>query len=192
MKSIIRVIFALAIMIAVSAHQNSETGFAKRSDNSQQIRDPAGGITREEATRVAKAAASKRFRLKKYDITACEGNNIWTVFFELRDPHSDGRGPEYVISKVDGEILTTTLAPHGFKSSRNVGAKFIDRAQAIEISERNLGEAGSLTGLSLGVCELTRVWVIAYFPETISIKGGGISYVIDKRSGRIVSKTAYL
>lgn len=194
MMMIIIVKLMMTVLFSLTGGGNDSSLVYNRSEksNKQQRFDHKAKIGEPDALRIAKSAARKRFRnLRTYAITACEAGSTWTVFFELKDRGSDGRGPGYVISKVDGEILATRVVAHAFKSRRKSRNTLIDRERALEISGRNLDQAGSPSEFNVSACELTRAWVIDYYKD-VGVRGGGVTFMIDKRSGRIVSKTVSL
>lgn len=63
-------------------------------------------ISSDEALRVARLDAEKVYReLSPYRVTITLETDGWHIDYELKDPHSQGGGPHYLIDAISGAIL---------------------------------------------------------------------------------------
>lgn len=65
-------------------------------------------VSKETAVLIAKGDASQAYTLSAYDIRTYEQSTAWRVVFELKEPGVDGGGPDYLIDKETGKILSAT------------------------------------------------------------------------------------
>ena len=63
-------------------------------------------ISKRKALATARQDAALHYRnLSAYRVSITFDGANWHVDYELRDPNSEGGGPHYLISGVDGQIL---------------------------------------------------------------------------------------
>ena len=83
--------------------QNGRSG----GDNVTQTAAPNPSVTREDAVRISREDAEKKYRdLSIYEIRTDLKSDGWHVDFEIKNKTLDGGGPHYVIDKTTGRILS--------------------------------------------------------------------------------------
>ena len=159
----------------------------------------AAGVNGESAIQIASKRAARKYKsLNRYNIALCDMGDRWRVIFELKDPRSDGRGPEYTIVKRGGAILHIEVSAHRLAASGYSKAapskkdKQLSRDEAIALARDDaLKTYGSLSDLNVSACELIGAWyVVFYFREPL-MRGGAPLYIIDKKTGKIIENRFY-
>jgi hypothetical protein len=156
------------------------------------------GISGETAIRIAKKRAGRKYRPEKYNIVACDLGTDWRVIFELKNPDSDGSGPEYTIGKRAGDIIDVTVTAHRArhaldgKRTEEQEPKNLSKEEAIELAKADaLKTYGPISELNVSACELIGAWYIAFYFKQPLMRGGAPLYIIDKRTGRIIENRFY-
>jgi hypothetical protein len=68
---------------------------------------PSRRLAGDQALSIAQADAVRAYRdLNEYRILLVLEDDGWHVDYELKDPHSKGGGPHYIIDAVAGSILS--------------------------------------------------------------------------------------
>jgi len=152
------------------------------------------GVTKETAVRSALEDAKKTYGLTDEVIVfPCDQMEFWRILFEPRTDASNNAGPEYLIDKRTGLIVSKRKIPLGAGNNSELSPKpgKIDREKAITIASKDAVSAyGSKAAFDLTLCELTNVWRVIYSPRK-GLNGGGPEYVIDKTTGKILDKKYY-
>ncbi len=156
-------------------------------------------ISGEEAVQIAKKNAARKYKsLDKYNVALCDLGLTWRVIFELKDPRSDGRGPEYVIAKLGGYIIHVEVTAHRLparddrKKADPQEHAGISREEALTLAEAQaLKTYGSTSDFNVSVCELLGSWYVAFYFKRPLTRGGAPQYIIDKRTGKIIESRFY-
>lgn len=193
-------LFPLALCAALLAHPlpasrvSPASQAAETSGTSQEAE-----VSGETALQVAKRRAARKYKpLDRYNIVLCDLGITWRVIFELKDPRSDGTGPEYTVSKRDGDIIHTEVAAHRRptrsrgKASGTQAAKGLSREEALALAkEYALKTYGPIADLGVGACELIDTWYIAFYFKDPLMRGGAPLYIIDKKTGEVIEDRFY-
>jgi len=186
---------------AVAPPVTEELSEAMRITGSERQTKRSGQqIGREEAVAIANEDAAKSYRsLDSFMVVACELARLWVIIY-------DGGGPEYFIDKESGAVLFVQRLPQGLDANDVSGEPSggISETEAIEISRRNFADflasygndreqVGQYDAVACGLAKAYRVFFeyrmkpgdsLATMPNT-----NPPSYVIDKRTGRIIYTT---
>ncbi|HEX8501384.1 MAG TPA: hypothetical protein VF659_12450 [Pyrinomonadaceae bacterium] len=158
------------------------------------------GIGAAEAVQIAKQRAARKYkRLDRYNVAVCDVGASWRVVFELKDPRSDGRGPEYTIMKNSGAVIHVEVAAHRLpppradaKKTGSPRQRSLSREEAIALAKEDaLKTFGPLTELGVDACELIGAWYVAFYFKEPLTRGGPPLYIIDKKTGRIIENRFY-
>lgn len=129
-----------------------------------------------------------------HNIVSCEQISFWRVVIEPKNTRAEN-GSEYIIDKRTRTVLGVTnlplIATDEGTEGIDSGLISTDKDTAIAITKKDAGVVyGSLKPFDLTVCELTNVWRIIFAPKE-GLLGGGPEYVVDKKTGKILSKKYY-
>lgn len=155
------------------------------------------GISKEAAVDIANEEVTKDYQSPSaFNVVVCEQSLFWRVIY-------DGGGPEYVIDKTSGRILTKQKLPQGpieAVNSNTVNLRDMITAQeAIRIAREeafeSYGDKVDLNQFDDVACEQSQVWrvILDYRlqpgEQVKDVPNGSFpKYVIDKKSGRILFK----
>jgi hypothetical protein len=144
-------------------------------------------VSREQALEVASLEARKTYdSLQDFNLVACETARMWLIIY-------DGGGPEYVVSKTSGTILSAKKLPRIIETEDHVVA-LISEQDAINIAKREaepvLGDA--IDRYAVYACPLAKRWVVSFeyreVPGELLPNSRSPFYVIDRRGGKVIYK----
>ncbi len=166
------------------------TFFSQAPSGMQQIGKQTE-VTKEEAIVIAKeAAAAESLRLDSYDFVAVDEGQCWHVIVEPKDRSKNNVEPTYLILKLNGQVLEKTfryLHPRSIPDGTG-----ISHDKAISIARTDALKSGEpLQNYEVHAMDERDFWHVIFTLKNKALDGGGVDYLIDKKSGKIREKKLY-